>query len=640
MPRSVRNTQRGVHRPSPEDLERIRLQQLLGDVSTSLEDIVQNDIIDVGANATEVNLLDISLQGPTIGQALLSDGGGVASWQDLPDPMTFGAYQGEFDASIGTFPVTLNMGDWFNCTVAGTVDGQAFIIGDLLIALVDTPSTTVFAANWTIVPNISVTDHTLLTNIGVNTHAQVDTHIADTDIHFSDAPSDGETYVRVDAAWVRESGVGGLLSSEYRFSTSIVAADPGSGRFRYDHATPGSVTEIYIDVQNNNGFDISNILALIADGDRLYIQATDASQFQIWNVTADAVDNTGWFTIAVELVVTGTALSNAARCVVVLQVDGADVVTKVGTPLDNEVAVWTGDGTLEGDANLIWDGVTLSIINAAGAAAVTVNANNPQVRFQENDAIVDEGNWRVIANNSRWRLQTVTDFAPTAGAATAFGIERTGTVVDSFDIDAPVFSNTGNFEVGTEILFAERGTHVFTPVGGRGILWARNDTPNVLVYTDDAGTDWDLSVAAGDVFKVGTPVNEEYAMWTGDGTLSSNSDITNDGTFLDLNTLIVRVTQFFRSRGFDDRATARRCLLFNNVTQWGPADNDEYSFTRVLETGSMGAAGGSGKTGGGNFIFRGDAHASLPGDFSMRSGLGVWLRVCWHKHIFNGHWQS
>jgi len=308
-----------------------------------------------------------------------------------------------------------------------------------------------------------------------------------------------------------------------------------------------------------------------------------------------------------------------------LQLGGGDVF-KVGTPVDNQVGVWTGDGTLEGDANFIWDGVTLSIINVAGAAAVTVNANNPQVRFQENDnGNADEGNWRVIANNSRWRLQTVTDIAPTAGAATAFGIERTGTVVDSFDIDAPVFSNTGNVTIGTEALFAERGDHVFTPVGGRGILWVRNDTPNVLVFTDDEGTDWDLSVAAGDVFKVGTPVDEQFAIWTGDGTLASTPDISSDGVTMLLTPLIVRVTQFFRSRGFDDRATARRCLVFNNVTQWGPGDNDEYSFTRVLETGSMGAAGGSGKTGGGNFIFRGDAHATLPGDFTMRSGLGVWL---------------
>jgi len=39
-------------------------------------------------------------------------------------------------------------------------------------------------------------------------------------------------------------------------------------------------------------------------------------------------------------------------------------VTKVGTPVDNQVGVWTGDGTLEGDANLTWDGSLLSLPNA------------------------------------------------------------------------------------------------------------------------------------------------------------------------------------------------------------------------------------------------------------------------------------
>ena len=36
---------------------------------------------------------------------------------------------------------------------------------------------------------------------------------------------------------------GGLLSAEYRFSTSTVAADPGSGRFRFDTAAYSTVTE-------------------------------------------------------------------------------------------------------------------------------------------------------------------------------------------------------------------------------------------------------------------------------------------------------------------------------------------------------------------------------------------------------------
>jgi len=42
-------------------------------------------------------------------------------------------------------------------------------------------------------------------------------------------------------------------------------------------------------------------------------------------------------------------------------------ITKVGTPANNQVGVWTGDGTLEGDANLTWDGTQTFTVNSTAS---------------------------------------------------------------------------------------------------------------------------------------------------------------------------------------------------------------------------------------------------------------------------------
>lgn len=58
--------------------------------------------------------------------------------------------RGSWDASAGTFPGggTAQAGDSYIVSVAGTVGGVAFSVGDRAIAILDNASTTVFAANW------------------------------------------------------------------------------------------------------------------------------------------------------------------------------------------------------------------------------------------------------------------------------------------------------------------------------------------------------------------------------------------------------------------------------------------------------------------------------------------------------------
>lgn len=83
-------------------------------------------------------------------------------------------YSGTWDATSGAFPSGATKGDFYVVSVAGTVDGESFIIGDTLYADVISPSTTTFAGNWSKVPNFnSVTSVAGRTGAVVLTKADV-----------------------------------------------------------------------------------------------------------------------------------------------------------------------------------------------------------------------------------------------------------------------------------------------------------------------------------------------------------------------------------------------------------------------------------------------------------------------------------
>lgn len=83
---------------------------------------------------------------------------------------------------------------------------------------------------------------------------------------------------------------------------------------------------------------------------------------------------------------------------------GSGDVTKVGTPADNEIGVWTGNGTIEGDGNLTWDGSTFIANNPANstytdvfkahASALATSGFNAQMAFGKNSTSYNEAQWR------------------------------------------------------------------------------------------------------------------------------------------------------------------------------------------------------------------------------------------------------
>ena len=71
---------------------------------------------------------------------------------------------------------------------------------------------------------------------------------------------------------------------------------------------------------------------------------------------------------------------------------GSGDVSKVGTPVNNQVGVWTGDGTIEGDANLTFDTSTDTLAigasgNLAFGAVTVIDDNAGTTTLQNIDAI-------------------------------------------------------------------------------------------------------------------------------------------------------------------------------------------------------------------------------------------------------------
>ena len=110
---------------------------------------------------------------------------------------------------------------------------------------------------------------------------------------------------------------GGL---RYTFSTTTTDADPGNGIFRFNNATIGSATQIFIDLLDADGVTQTNFLDSWDDSTNtvegtLVIQGrTTDTSVSTWNITG-VTTATGYRKISVTYI-SGTAPANSADCII------------------------------------------------------------------------------------------------------------------------------------------------------------------------------------------------------------------------------------------------------------------------------------------------------------------------------------
>lgn len=147
---------------------------------------------------------------------------------------------------------------------------------------------------------------------------------------------------------------------------------------------------------------------------------------------------------------------------------------------DTTLTITNSDGTYE--ANLVVEGdITYygDLLYGGGGNAIA--------KLDQNAGGVspDVGSYWIYFDNG------VNKWSENGAEKTAMKLEDSQTV-------------TGIKTFSTDIIMAEVADMASTPSAGYGYLWVKSDTPSSLIFTDDAGTDYDLTAAAsGDVESVG-----------------------------------------------------------------------------------------------------------------------------------------
>ena len=257
-------------------------------------------------------------------------------------------------------------------------------------------------------------------------------------------------------------------------------------------------------------------------------------------------------------------------------------ITGSGAPVNNELAVWTSATNVEGDPNLTWDGTSFGVTGNVivsgtvdgrdiatdgtkldgipsdainGIAFGDDNVNGTSTGFTGVSTLtISTGDGLILTNPSAGeaRLEIsnndlVKDTANRTLAATdnASYITNTGaagtvrwTIPTGLDKFVVTLFKSANQTM--EIIGASTVTiNGVTETGGAESLV----TICPSQYTSFAqivrtGTN-DYTIYTGSVDKVGTPVDNQLSVWTGDGTIEGTSGATYDGTSLTIDGEVV-----------------------------------------------------------------------------------------------------
>lgn len=276
-----------------------------------------------------------------------------------------------------------------------------------------------------------------------------------------------------------------------------------------------------------------------------------------------------------DLTVTGTLTGDASGLTNVPAGDGTGDVNGPASATDHAVARFdnTTGKLIQNSAVLIGDTGAVSGV-AALSARGNVNVGGVAVaeaRYVEiSNASGQRNGFRLFeGSNVRWVVQRDTDNSFKLLRYNASGVFQ--------DYPLIVDQANGTLRCPNDIILGERADHASTPAAGFGYLWVRNDTPCVLVFTDDAGTDHVLGSGGGG------GVTSVAVSGTDGIQVDSGSPITGSGTItLGIDAAALRTHINVENGATADQSDAEIETAYNNqVSVVGQAEAEAGTATTV-----------------------------------------------------------
>lgn len=251
----------------------------------------------------------------------------------------------------------------------------------------------------------------------------------------NDAPNRVKFTDDAGADWPLQS----VHEAEYAYSSTVTAGDPGAYTLRFDSVTIGSIANMYIDDLSRSE-DWDWVLSNLADGDLISIKsALDPADYIIATVNGTPTDGTGYWTVPLTLVHTGTIFTNGDPLRVSIQwfsqAGGGGTIG--GSITDNQIAIGAStSNSIEGSANFTFDVSTgtIALYDSLGTSLSDIQRTATTLEF-DLDVATDDYIFRTagasrmqILGNSTIELQLNTNVSGTLAATTVTGANVTSGV--------------------------------------------------------------------------------------------------------------------------------------------------------------------------------------------------------------------